>query len=125
MTSSVAATFAVTSIPTGWPGWSDPCSSRSTAGGQSMPEARVIPLDGSSAPARGEARRTERCAAVEATGQQCSAKAVADGLCGTHLAERERAEAVAAAPEWERKAGGPPAFVRRRGAGDQPAGRLR
>jgi len=85
-----------------------------------MPEARVIPLDGSTAPERREARRAERCAAVDATGQQCSAKAVADGLCGTHLAERERAEAVAAAPEWERKLAGALAFLRRRVTGDYP-----
>src|SRR4051812_33886186 len=85
-----------------------------------MPEARVIPLDGSTAPARREARRAERCAAVDATGQQCSAKAVADGLCGTHLAERERAEAVAAAPQWERKVAGALAFLRRRVTGDYP-----
>jgi hypothetical protein len=85
-----------------------------------MPEARVIQIDGSDAPARREARRAERCSAVDATGAQCSSKAVADGLCGEHLAERERAEAVAAAPEWERKLAGALAFVRRRVTGDYP-----
>jgi len=86
-----------------------------------MPEARVIPIegrDGASAPRRG--RRTERCAVVGADGQRCKAKAVAEGLCGAHLEEQERAAASAAAPEWERKLAGALAFMRRRVTGDYP-----
>ncbi len=87
-----------------------------------MPEARVIPIEGrdsaAASPRRG--RRTERCAAVGSDGQRCKGKAVAEGLCGTHLEEQERAAAHAAAPEWERKLAGALAFVRRRVTGDYP-----
>jgi 1-acyl-sn-glycerol-3-phosphate acyltransferase len=87
-----------------------------------MPEARVIPIEGRDGPAsqprRG--RRTERCEAVDADGQRCKAKAVAEGLCGAHLEEQERAAAQAAAPEWERKLAGALAFMRRRVTGDYP-----
>jgi 1-acyl-sn-glycerol-3-phosphate acyltransferase len=87
-----------------------------------MPEARVIPIEGrdngDASPRRG--RRTERCEAVGTDGQRCRAKAVAEGLCGAHLEEHERAAAHAAAPEWERKLAGAMAFVRRRVTGDYP-----
>ena len=87
-----------------------------------MPEARVIPIEGrepsESSPRRG--RRTERCEAVLADGKRCKATAVAEGLCGTHLEEQERAAAQAAAPEWERKLAGALAFMRRRVTGDYP-----
>jgi hypothetical protein len=87
-----------------------------------MPEARVIPIEGrdggTAAPRRG--RRTERCEAVGTDGQRCKAKAVTDGLCGSHLEQHERAAAQAAAPEWERKLAGALAFMRRRVTGDYP-----
>ena len=87
-----------------------------------MPEARVIPIEGrdgaASTPRRG--RRTERCEAVDTDGQRCKAKAVAEGLCGVHLEEQERAAAQAAASEWERKLAGALAFVRRRVTGEYP-----
>jgi 1-acyl-sn-glycerol-3-phosphate acyltransferase len=85
-----------------------------------MPEARVIPLDGreSQAPRRG--RRPARCAALDADGARCADAAVAEGLCGEHLDERERAAAAAAAPEWERKLASAMAFMRRRVTGDYP-----
>jgi len=87
-----------------------------------MPEARVIPLDGrdSAATPPRKARRTQRCTATDAAGERCEAKAVADGLCGDHLAERERADSIAAAPEWERKLAGALAFMRRRVTGEYP-----
>jgi 1-acyl-sn-glycerol-3-phosphate acyltransferase len=87
-----------------------------------MPEARVIPLDGRDGAAAGARRlsRTERCAAVIADGERCRGKAVAEGLCPTHLEEREREAACAAAPEWERKLAGALAFLRRRVTGDYP-----
>ena len=86
-----------------------------------MPEARVIPLDGrDSTVAPRRSRRTTRCAASGRDGQPCPDKAVADGLCGEHLAERERAHAAAGAPEWERKLAGALAFMRRRVTGDYP-----
>src|SRR3954469_8818833 len=87
-----------------------------------MPEARVIPIegrDGSSPPPR-RGRRTERCAATRTDGQRCREKAVAEGLCGAHLEEQQRAEASADAPEWERKVAGALAFLRRRVTGDYP-----
>jgi 1-acyl-sn-glycerol-3-phosphate acyltransferase len=86
-----------------------------------MPEARVIPLDGrdgASEPRR--RRRAERCTATDPAGARCSGKAVAEGLCGSHLDERDRAVAAAAAPDWERKLAGALAFVRRRVTGDYP-----
>jgi 1-acyl-sn-glycerol-3-phosphate acyltransferase len=85
-----------------------------------MPEARVIPLDGrseSAAPSSRRSRRPGRCNASDADGARCSRPAVADGLCGEHLAE---AEARAAAPEWERALAGTLAFLRRRVTGDYP-----
>jgi 1-acyl-sn-glycerol-3-phosphate acyltransferase len=87
-----------------------------------MPEARVIPLDGREPSASGprRARRTARCEAVQGDGERCREKAVAEGLCGAHLAERERADAAAAAPDWERKLAGALAFMRRRVTGDYP-----
>jgi len=87
-----------------------------------MPEARVIPIEGrdggDATPRRG--RRTERCEAIGADGQRCKSKAVAEGLCGAHLEEQERAAVHAAAPDWERKLAGALAFVRRRVTGDYP-----
>jgi 1-acyl-sn-glycerol-3-phosphate acyltransferase len=86
-----------------------------------MPEARVIPIEGRDAgdlPRRG--RKAARCTAVAAEGQRCSGKAVADGLCGVHLEEQERAAAHEAAPDWERKLAGALAFMRRRVTGDYP-----
>jgi 1-acyl-sn-glycerol-3-phosphate acyltransferase len=86
-----------------------------------VPEARVIPLDGrdgdASPPRR--SRRATRCTAVD-DGRRCDGRVVADGLCPVHLEERERAEAAAAAPEWERKLAGAMAFLRRRLTGDYP-----
>ena len=86
-----------------------------------MPEARVIPIEGrdtADLPRRG--RKAPRCAAVDADGQRCRGKAIADGLCGAHLEEHEREAARAAAPEWERKVAGTLAFLRRRVTGDYP-----
>jgi 1-acyl-sn-glycerol-3-phosphate acyltransferase len=87
-----------------------------------MPEARVIPIEGrepaGDLPRRG--RKTARCSAVGADGQRCRGKAVADGLCGAHLEEQERAVAREAAPDWERKLAGALAFARRRVTGDYP-----
>jgi 1-acyl-sn-glycerol-3-phosphate acyltransferase len=85
-----------------------------------MPEARVIPLDGREAGEPRRRRRAERCTATDAAGSRCSGKAVADGLCGAHLDERDRAVAAATAPDWERKLAGALAFVRRRVTGDYP-----
>ncbi|MBV9291477.1 MAG: acyltransferase family protein [Frankiales bacterium] len=84
-----------------------------------MPEARVIPLDGAASTPR-RSRRAERCAALAADGERCRGRAVTDGLCGDHLAEQERAQAAAAAPDWERKLAGAMAFLRRRLTGDYP-----
>ena len=86
-----------------------------------MPEARVIPIEGRESadlPRRG--RKAARCAAVGADGQRCREKAVADGLCGAHLEEKERIAAREAAPDWERKLAGALAFMRRRVTGDYP-----
>ncbi|MDQ1695832.1 MAG: hypothetical protein QOJ03_1185 [Frankiaceae bacterium] len=87
-----------------------------------MPEARVIPLDGrdSSHTAPRRSRRAAQCEAVGADGKRCTAKAVAEGVCGEHLAEHLRAEAAANAPDWERKLAGALAFMRRRVTGDYP-----
>jgi 1-acyl-sn-glycerol-3-phosphate acyltransferase len=87
-----------------------------------MPEARVIPLDGGDGTDRvsRRSRRTARCTAVDAAGVRCADKAVADGLCPSHLEERERELADAAAPDWERKLAGAMAFMRRRVTGDYP-----
>jgi 1-acyl-sn-glycerol-3-phosphate acyltransferase len=86
-----------------------------------MPEARVIHLDGTEPGARPRrSRRAEQCSKVDATATRCLSKAVADGLCGEHLDEEQRAVAAAAAPEWERKLAGGLAFLRRRVTGDYP-----
>jgi len=84
-----------------------------------MPEARVIPIEGRDAadlPRRG--RKAARCTALAADGERCRSKAVADGLCGEHLEEQERAVSRAAAPDWERKVAGALAFMRRRLTGE-------
>jgi 1-acyl-sn-glycerol-3-phosphate acyltransferase len=87
-----------------------------------MPEARVIQIDGRDGPGTSprRARRADRCAAEGPDGERCREKAVADGRCGEHLAEHERAVAAAAAPEWEQKLAGALAFARRRVTGDYP-----
>jgi 1-acyl-sn-glycerol-3-phosphate acyltransferase len=87
-----------------------------------MPEARVIPLDGGDGSERvsRRSRRGTRCSAVDASGARCTDKAVADGLCPSHLEERERELSAAAAPDWERKLAGALAFIRRRVTGDYP-----
>ena len=86
-----------------------------------MPEARVIPLDGGDGNERTRrSRRSTRCSAVDAAGVRCADKAVADGLCPTHLEQRERDLAAEAAPDWERKLAGALAFMRRRLTGDYP-----
>ena len=81
-----------------------------------MPEARVIAMAGRDGAAPRRARRAERCTVVDAAGERCHEKVVADGLCGEHLAAREDATP----PDWERKLAGALAFVRRRVTGDYP-----
>ena len=86
-----------------------------------MPEARVIQLDGRDGDGQSRRRRrTQRCSATDDAGVRCSSKAIADGLCGSHLEERDRELAVAEAPDWERKLAGALAFMRRRVTGDYP-----
>jgi 1-acyl-sn-glycerol-3-phosphate acyltransferase len=87
-----------------------------------MPEARVIQIDGRDGPGTSprRARRAARCSAVAGDGERCREKAVAEGLCGEHLAQHERSLATATAPEWEQKLAGALAFVRRRVTGDYP-----
>jgi 1-acyl-sn-glycerol-3-phosphate acyltransferase len=80
-----------------------------------MPEARVIPLDGTG-PAR--ARRPERCSETGPDGKRCRAQVVAEGRCGVHLGELQADEVAASTPEWERRLAGALAFVRRRVTGD-------
>jgi 1-acyl-sn-glycerol-3-phosphate acyltransferase len=86
-----------------------------------MPEARVIHLDGTDPGVRPRrSRRAEQCSKVDAAGARCVSKAVADGLCGEHLDEEQRAAAAAAAPDWERRLAGGLAFLCRRVTGDYP-----
>jgi 1-acyl-sn-glycerol-3-phosphate acyltransferase len=85
-----------------------------------MPEARVIPLDGRDDRQPRRRRRADRCSATDEAGGRCASKAVAEGLCGSHLEQRDLELAAADAPEWERKLAGALAFLRRRVTGDYP-----
>src|SRR5947209_11484672 len=81
-----------------------------------MPEARVIPLDGSRSEAPASAVRAARCTATASDGKRCRRAVVADDLCDRHLSEQQEAQP----PDWERKVAGALAFVRRRVTGDYP-----
>src|SRR4051794_14602786 len=103
------------SIPRGWQCWSSWSSPVSTAEGRSMPEARVIPLDGRDEPRANRARRPQRCSEVADDGTRCRRSVVAEGLCDEHLTQ-----AQAELPDWERKVAGALAFIRRRVTGEYP-----
>jgi 1-acyl-sn-glycerol-3-phosphate acyltransferase len=81
-----------------------------------MPEARVIPLDGSRADAVPTSTRAARCSALASDGKRCRRAVVAEDLCDVHLREQQDAQP----PEWEQKLAGALAFVRRRITGDYP-----
>jgi 1-acyl-sn-glycerol-3-phosphate acyltransferase len=82
-----------------------------------MPEARVIPLDGSG-PAR--SRRPARCSVIGPDGKRCRQPVVAESRCDEHFAEWQAQQQAAAAPEWERQLAGALAFLRRRVTGEYP-----
>jgi len=85
-----------------------------------MPEARVIPLDGREEPSSSRRRRPQRCSETLEDGTRCRRSAVAEGLCDEHLTALQEAQARAAMPEWERRAAGALAFLRRRVTGEYP-----
>src|SRR3954462_10278966 len=108
------------STPRGWrcsSSWSSPVS---TAEGRSMPEARVIPLDGRDEPRASRSRRPQRCSDIAADGPRCRRSVVAEGLWDEHLTQLQQAQAEAELPDWERKVAGALAFLRRRVTGEYP-----